>query len=222
MNSPNSKNNYHLSGILVGDELGLLKRIDLTTAGSKISNVNDDQSDPSPSTSIVSIRPFDYEVNNVLYLVAKKPSTISLYNCLTNQFIDLQSPPANNEFSIIGAQPIARSNIVICYDNGTIQMQNIEKELLESSEMKKKALKLLGLDLAHSSDSSPKTYRKSYPSSSSSSSKSTADKNKTKTDTLPKATTTCLGIKKKRPPSQIANTLEQSGNERNLLLHELN
>jgi hypothetical protein len=64
-----------------------------------------------------------------MYLTANKCNSLSLYDCITNEFKNIRVG-VNNESSLIGAQPINASNIVLCYENGTIHLQNIEKDLM--------------------------------------------------------------------------------------------
>lgn len=177
-----------ISGILLGDELGLIKRIEMhaTPSADSVITLNRDMlnGEPAPDKSVISIRPFatqtlatqeedDSDDDNprpvigakaaqnaelsLLYLVASKPNKLYIYNSMTNIFTLVKPPTTDSELHLVGAQPINRNNIVVIYDNGTIFMVNIEKELLESSaDTKKKAIKLLGLDLDSSgSDMSP-------------------------------------------------------------------
>jgi hypothetical protein len=74
---------------------------------------------------------------------------------MTNCFTPVDAPLHDLNVKLVGAAPVNRNNIVVLYDNGTIFLQNIEKELLDSSaETKKKAIRLLGLDLENSGESS--------------------------------------------------------------------
>ncbi|RWS13452.1 hypothetical protein B4U79_06164 [Dinothrombium tinctorium] len=192
-----------LGSVLIGDELGLLKKIDIhsTPSTSNVITLNREtlSSEPSPDKSILSIRPFknfsfeseheidddsehgelddrdprtrvvfDWKLNNessILFLVASKPSKLQIYNSLTNQLSDVKCVQSN--LNLIGGEPINRNHIVVCYENGTIDVQNVDKTLLESSsETKKKAIRLLGLDLnEENEDHSPKSCKSSASSS---------------------------------------------------------
>jgi hypothetical protein len=141
-----------------------------------------------------------------MYLIANKCNSLALYDCITHELKNIRVG-VNNESSIIGAQPINASNIVLCYENGTIHLQNIEKDLMLRNETKKKAIKLLGLDLygnSHlESDSLIESSGKSVKSSLSSSSKSSTNCK----DISSKTKSTPISSKPYPKPSQIANAI---------------
>lgn len=201
-----------LSGILVGDELGQVKHIDFASRNN-IVNINSDiiNSEPSPSKPVTCISAFEHEESNILYLITNKPNTISMYNCINNNIKLLKSP--NNESNIVGAQAIARSNIVVCYENGSIFMQNIEKDILESSETKKKAIKLLGLDLASEISSTISNTTNSSNKSKSNSTKTISSK----TSTLPRAKPSqqanlCSSVSSSKSSSSLATIFSPNWN----------
>ncbi|RWS24149.1 hypothetical protein B4U80_04572 [Leptotrombidium deliense] len=84
---------------------------------------------------------------------------MKVFNSVTHQLHDIKC--VKNDLTLVGGEPINRNNIVVCYDNGTIDVQNIDKTLLETcADSKKKALRLLGLDLNNDSEEqSPKSCR---------------------------------------------------------------
>jgi hypothetical protein len=201
-----SAKNRVLSGVLVGDELGQIKRIDLNSKNKMITINNELVEGFHPSKSVVSICSIENQFNNnIMYLMANKCNSLSLYDCITNEFKNIRVG-VNNESLLIGAQPINASNIVLCYENGTIHLQNIEKDLMLKNETKKKAIKLLGLDLYSNfeSDSLIESCGKSVKSSISS--KSSTDCK----DISPKPKPWPISSKPCPKPSQTANAISQS------------
>ncbi|KAI1288442.1 hypothetical protein HDE_09352 [Halotydeus destructor] len=186
-----------ISGILLGDELGLVKRIDVhsTPTTDSVTTLNRDLigGELTPDKAIISIKPFlmhniatpekdedDSDEDDsrpvidgkaacnqelsVLYLITSKPNNIYLFNSMNNSFSPIKPPVNDSSINLIGAAPINRNNIVVCYDNGLIFMQNIERELLQSSsDSKKKAVRLLGLELEPKpSSGTPKKLKRDH------------------------------------------------------------
>lgn len=149
-----------LIGVLIGDELGQLKRLDLTSKP-KLTNLTSETVDGiegvHPSRAVASIWSLDSESSHCIdLLIGRKNNSLSLYNCVSNHLQPIRVG-VNNESLLVSAQPVDANNIVLCYENGSVIVKNIEKELNQSSEGKKKALKLLGLDLlSNNSESSEK------------------------------------------------------------------
>jgi hypothetical protein len=206
-----SAKNRVLSGVLVGDELGQIKRIDLNSKN-KIITINNELviEGIHPSKSVVSICSLENQFNdNIMYLLANKCNSLSFYDCITNELKNIKVG-VNNESSLIGAQPINASNIVLCYENGTIHLQNIEKDLMLRNETKKKAIKLLGLDLYSNShfesDSLIESCGKSVKSSISSSSKSSTNYKDISSRPKPRP----ISHQPSPKPSQTANAISQS------------
>ena len=161
-----------INSILIGDELGLLKRLDLTSSNpcSNIVTLNRDFiKQPEPNKAILSIAPMmlKNELNEVdiddeideyklddnlkeiefIYLITSRPNQIYLYNLQNEQFVSIKSPRTSSEAKLTGSKPLNVNHIVTCYENGSIFMQNIEKELIEISSKNRKPMKVLGLDL---------------------------------------------------------------------------
>lgn len=164
-----------LSAILVGDELGLLKRLELSSTGSSsnsppVSIVNRDLLErPSPEKSVLSIRRFspahtalrstshaddgrEEEHDSVGY---QHPQSDQLF-LLANKANQIQIYNAvddklfnvrnpDPQQNVAGAIPFNRNHIVVCYRDGNVRLQNIETELIEISQINSKALKVLGL-----------------------------------------------------------------------------
>lgn len=173
--SANCMRKTEISGILVGDELGQLKRIDLSSGTVRTINKHLIEDRPAPDKSILSIRgfqeqclkPVDVEgdegedvcmegkaraaVTNadpsVLLLVSQKPNQIYVYNSVTEKFISLKVEGLCNQSNLVGAAPFDRNNVVVCFENGNIFVINIEKELVQDcgSDVSK-ASKILGID----------------------------------------------------------------------------
>ncbi|XP_053208899.1 uncharacterized protein LOC128392837 isoform X2 [Panonychus citri] len=176
-----------LSAVLVGDELGFIKRLDLhakakQTKDKKILLTLNREfiGEPSPDKSVLSITPLavpdyfrqsndqledidndndnqitsshnysddfvdePYEESNFIYLIASRPNHIYLYNSYNQRFATIANPVEGN---LIGSLPLSGNRIISCYDNGTINVQNIETYLIAiSSRSSKKACKILGI-----------------------------------------------------------------------------
>ena len=136
-------------GVLIGDELGQIKRIDLS-AKNKIINITSEHFEGThPTKSVASICCLQNQNQNDNcsdFLIANKHNILSLYNCISNHLEPIRIG-VNNESSLVGAQPVDQNNIVLCYENGSIIVKNIEKDLIKTNDNRKKAMKLLGLDL---------------------------------------------------------------------------
>ena len=164
-----------ISGILVGDELGQLKRIDLSTGAIHTINKHLIGDRPAPDQPILSLRGFqepslgpvdvvgdDAEdvciegkaraaITNadasVLLLVSQKPDKIYIYNTVTDTFIRLNIEILCNQGNLVGAAPFDRNNVVICFENGNIFLLNIEKDLVQDCRSDGcKASKILGIE----------------------------------------------------------------------------
>ena len=145
-----------LAGVLIGDELGQLKRLDVSSKP-KVTNITTQSVDGidgidgvHPSKAVASIWSLDSESKHCLdFVIGHKNNSLSLYNCVSNHLQPIRVG-VNNESLLVSAQPVNANNVVLCYENGSVIMKNIDKELVQSNEGKKNAMKLLGLDLFHS------------------------------------------------------------------------
>ncbi|XP_054153318.1 uncharacterized protein LOC128952020 [Oppia nitens] len=144
-------------GVLIGDELGHLKRIDMAAKDKVLAIHSEPVDDIHHSKSVSSITCLHNNNNDNHcsdYLIANKCHSLSIYNSVSNHLHRFRVG-VNNESFLMGAQPIDDNNIVVCYENGSVFIRNIEKELIQLSENKKKAIKLLGLDLISTTTSKP-------------------------------------------------------------------
>jgi hypothetical protein len=165
-----------ISDILVGDELGQLKRIDVSTGHIRTINKHLIHDRPTPDQPILSIRGFeeaslkspDIDVNDeddiismegraraaitnsdpsVLHLISQKPNRIYIYNSVTESFINLNVQVLCNHSNLVGAAPFERNNVVVCFENGNIYLVNIERELVQDHGSDAcKASKVLGIN----------------------------------------------------------------------------
>ncbi|XP_015783031.1 uncharacterized protein LOC107360823 [Tetranychus urticae] len=170
-----------LSAVLVGDELGFIKRLDLhakekqTKDKKTLLTLNREFiGEPSPDKSVLSITPLavpdyfhnlsdeadeiddsighnysddfedvPYEESNFIYLIASRPNHIYLYNSYNQMFATIANPVEGN---LVGSLPLNGNKIISCYDNGTVNIQNIETDLIAiSSRSSAKACKVLGI-----------------------------------------------------------------------------
>lgn len=164
-----------VSHVLVGDELGLIKKLEISSTSDEIASpkvvcVNRDVLEqPSPNKAVQTIRRFvepfylknNLETNSLdnyenLYLICSKVNRLQLYNALTDELNDIK--PNSTDHKLCGSVPFRKNFIVNCYDNGSIYVQNIEKEMLQyASDTNKKALKVLGLDGNNNKSNKDKT-----------------------------------------------------------------
>jgi hypothetical protein len=173
MSSLLTKNTVKISHIIVGDELGQIKKIDLTMEKPTVTTVNGDEvgDQLAPDKSILSIRAFpsssfsppdqeddedDEEEGKSkgrerlcrgVFVICQKPDRIYLYNSNTDSLTLVVTPTLMNESNLLGAAPVDYSNIVIVYEDGGIFKVNVEAELLQANNQShEKALKVLGID----------------------------------------------------------------------------
>lgn len=173
MTSLLTKNTVKISHIIVGDELGQIKKIDLTVDKPTVKTVNGDEVDQlAPDKSILSIRAFpsspfchpDHEDDDDedqeegkskarerlcrgIFVVVQKPDRVYLYNSNLDSLTLVVTPTLVNDSNLVGAAPIDYSTIVIVYEDGGIFKVNVETELLQANNQShEKALKVLGID----------------------------------------------------------------------------
>lgn len=159
----------------MGDELGQIKRIDVATGVVRTINKHLIPDLPAPDKPVLSIRGFrepcfrtwkdveDEEEDtcmdgkaraaitnadpDVLMLVTQKPNQVFVYNSVTEKFIPIPIQSLCNHSPLVGAAPVDRNNVVVCFENGNIFLVNIEKELVRDYGSDAcKASKVLGLD----------------------------------------------------------------------------
>ena len=167
------RNTVKISHIIVGDELGQIKKIDLTEEKPTVKAVNSEEMGDqlAPDKSILSIRPFpsspfsppDMEDDDDeeeegkskarerlcrgIFVVVQKPDRIYLYNSTSDSLTLVVTPTLVNDSKLIGAAPVDYSSIVIVYEDGGIFKVNVETELLQANNQShEKALKVLGID----------------------------------------------------------------------------
>lgn len=150
----------HLNALLVGDELGLLRRVDLDNQlqSTRIRTLNRDSLPrASPEHAILTIRPFDrislvspgYHNSNCkqLQLITSRDRKLHLYDPITDRLVTFDSNRPDGQ--IVGAAPFSTNHIVICYADGAIYIQNVERQMIQLAHepgTENKALKVLGFD----------------------------------------------------------------------------
>lgn len=175
---------FTVSHVVVGDELGLIKKLEISPTLDEITSpkvlcINRETLEqPSPDKAVLTIRRFvepyylrsnleagGLDRNENLFLICSKPNRLQLYNVQTDELNEIK--PNLNEHKLSGSVPFRENFIVNCYQDGSIYVQNIEKEILQyASNTNKKALKVLGLDVNNNgSTSKPKEVTKGSESS---------------------------------------------------------
>ncbi|OTF70363.1 hypothetical protein BLA29_003605 [Euroglyphus maynei] len=151
-----------LSAILVGDEIGQLKRIDLNKNETKIIELIIDEP-KHPSKSIVSIHPLNKVHSNsteVNFLIARKDHEIFLYDATTDDVLPIKYIN-ENKTPLIGSRCIDDQNIVIGFADGSIKRINVEHDLCFARyKPNLKAINVLGID---SSETSFATFESPTP-----------------------------------------------------------
>ena len=163
---------FTVSHVVVGDELGLIKKLEISPMQDEISSpkvfcVNRDTLEqPSPDKAVQTIRRFvepyylrgnsetsGLDRNENLFLICSKTNRLQLYNVQTDELNDIK--PNLTDQKLSGSVPFRENFIVNCYQNGSIYVQNIEKEIIQyASNTNKKALKVLGLDVNNNDSTS--------------------------------------------------------------------
>lgn len=83
---------------------------------------------------------------SVLMLITQKPNKVFVYNSVTEKFIPISIESLCNHSNLVGAAPVNRNNVVVCFENGNIFLVNIEKELVRDCGSEAcKASKVLGI-----------------------------------------------------------------------------
>ncbi|KAH9416468.1 WD repeat-containing protein 74 [Dermatophagoides pteronyssinus] len=136
------------SAILVGDEIGQLKRIDLKKNEQKIIELIADES-KHPSKSIVSIHPLNKvhsKSSEQNFLIARKDHEIFIYDINTDNVESIKYIN-ENKTPLIGCRCIDDQNIVIGFADGSIKRINVEMDLCFARyKPNLKAINLLGID----------------------------------------------------------------------------
>lgn len=165
---------FKVSHVITGDELGLIKKLEINSVldeitSPKITCINRDTLDqPSPDKAVLSIRRFvepfylknnldtgSLDQNENLFLICSKGNNLQLYNAMNDELNSIK--PNTTDIKLSASVPFRKNYIVNCYANGSIFVQNIEKEMLQyASDTNKKALKVLGLDLNNNDSKSKK------------------------------------------------------------------
>ena len=164
-------NKFEVSHVIVGDELGLIKKLEINPTkddeitSPKVICINRDILDqPSPDKAVQTIRRFvqpyylrsnldtgTLDANENLFLICSKSNRLQLYNANTDELNDIKPNLSTDQSSktvLCGSMPFRTNFIVNCYQDGSIYVQNIEKEIIQyASDTNKKALKVLGLDV---------------------------------------------------------------------------
>nr|XP_046919368.1 uncharacterized protein LOC124499498 [Dermatophagoides farinae] len=136
------------SAILVGDEIGQLKRIDLKKNETQIIELIPDEA-KHPSKSIVSIHPLNKVHSNsteLYFLIARKDHEIFVYDATTHEVRPIKYIN-ENKTPLIGSRCIDDQNIVIGFKDGSIKRINVENDLCFARyKPNLKAINLLGID----------------------------------------------------------------------------
>ena len=133
------------TGVIVGDELGQIKKIDLLSKSYTSFNLT--PSEPlHPSKCVVSISPLSFNLLNNNFLIANKANSLFIFDSLSDELVKVEHNIENNS-SIVCSQCIDDQNIVIGFKNGSIYRINIEKDLCFATyKPNNKALNLLGIE----------------------------------------------------------------------------
>ena len=163
---------YTVSHVVVGDELGLIKKLEISPTLDEITSpkvfcVNRDTLEqPSPDKAVLTIRRFvepfylrgnpeagSLDRNENLFLICSKTNRLQLYNAQTDELNEIR--PNLTGHKLLGSVPFRKNFIVNCYQDCSIYVQDIEKEIIQyASNTNKKALKVLGLDVNNNGETS--------------------------------------------------------------------
>lgn len=132
-------------GILVGDELGQLKKIDLVRKDYTTFNVTPEEA-IHPTKSIVSISPLHTGLVNNYYLIATRRNELFIFDSNTDQIQSLALEVANTS-PIIGCSYVDDQSVAVAFKNGGLYSVNIEKDLCAIKyNPNLKATSLLGIE----------------------------------------------------------------------------
>lgn len=155
------------NAVLVGDELGQIKKIDLTKKETVTFNLTPEEP-IHPSKRVVSISPLTRGSSNEYFLVGRKSGDLFIYDATTDDIKKVEYS-IDHRSVLVNCQCIDDQNIVLGFKNGSTYRINIEKALcLAKYKPNSKALNVLGIDsLNPDGESSKKNKRqktKSKPS----------------------------------------------------------
>lgn len=133
------------TGVIVGDELGQIKKIDLLKR--EINTFNLSPNEPLHlSRGVVSISPLSFDVLNQNFLIANKANSLYTYDAHTDEIQPVEYS-IENKSCLVSGQCIDDQNIVIGFKNGSIYKLNIEKALCSAKyKPNNKALNMLGIE----------------------------------------------------------------------------
>ncbi|KPM11708.1 hypothetical protein QR98_0102810 [Sarcoptes scabiei] len=150
------------SAILVGDEIGQLKRIEWQTKQSSVISLIDD-GPLHPSKSIVSINQLRDSISDQYFLVARKDHEIFVYNSANGEVWPIKYINKNKSH-LVGARCVDDQNIVIGFQDGLIQRINVENDLCYARyKPNSKAVNMLGINNSDNftpSNESPRKRRR--------------------------------------------------------------
>lgn len=147
------------TGIIVGDELGQIKKIGLLKKDCVTFNLNPEEQ-IHPSRSVVSISPLSFDLLNNNFLVANKANELFTYDALSDE-INQVNYNVECKSTLVSSQCIDDQNIVIGFKNGSIYKLNIEKELCSAKyKPNSKALNTLGIENLSPDDRSAEEPKK--------------------------------------------------------------
>ncbi len=133
------------TGVLVGDELGQIKKIDLFKKEINTFNLCPKEQ-LHLSRGVVSISPLTFDLLNQNFLIANKANSLFTYDALTDEIQPVEYS-VENKSNLVSGQCIDDQNIVIGFKNGSIYKLNIEKALCSAKyKPNSKALNMLGIE----------------------------------------------------------------------------
>lgn len=149
-----------LTGLLVGDELGIIRRLELDNQAqtARTRTINREILErPSPEHAILAICRFDrvnqtspgfqHQNRQHLLLITSRNRKLHLYDSIADRLHSFEANRTDGQ--IVGAAPFATNHIVVCYADGAIHIQNVEREMIligADKEGNTKALKVLGIE----------------------------------------------------------------------------
>ncbi|KAJ6217552.1 hypothetical protein RDWZM_008709 [Blomia tropicalis] len=133
------------TGIIVGDELGQLKKIDLIKKDCTTFKLSKDEQ-LHPTKCVASISPLSFDLLNNNFLISNKANSLFIYDALTDEINNVNYHVATKS-TLVCSQCIDDQNIVIGFKNGAIHRINIEKDLCSAAyKPNNKALNVLGIE----------------------------------------------------------------------------
>ena len=131
--------------VLIGDELGQIKKLDLLKKQNVTINLT--PCEPvHPSKSIVSISPLSSGSMNKYFLIGRKTNDLFIYDASDDHVMKVEYS-VGNETTLVNCQCIDDQNVVLGFQNGSIYRINIEKALCSAQyKPNNKALHILGIE----------------------------------------------------------------------------